>query len=150
MNKTLKLIGVIGLTLILWSCGGDTTINRGSETKEVKKQLVEYEKVGEKTDLSMNVNHKLIYYYTKDKNWGKMYDFVKTIDYKLDGFYYIVFVTDKNVEFPKGRLSGLGFSEKQSKNIVSIYKKGTLNDYSDFTTYEKNSWDSPSVEYPNK
>ena len=144
-----KYIGLLGLIVVLTlsSCGNGES---NSTKTTVENTVHQYEMVDEKVDLSMTYNQKMIFYYTDNRNWEEMYQFVNSLDYKLDGFYYIVFVDDKNVQFPNGKLSGLGFTKTQSKRIVGVYTYNNMNDYKSFSTYEKNSWDSPSIEYPSK
>lgn len=140
-NTLIKM--AICLTLI--SCGSDKTNNSGTAESN------NYIPIDSKTEPSMNLSHKMEIFVAADKNWDNIFNFISSKEITGDVMYNAVFFDDKTFAgFPTGKVSGMNFSENQSRHIVATYTKNTLNGYQSLTVFEKNKFESVPQTYQAK
>lgn len=82
-------------------------------------------------------------YLATDRDFEKMYNFLKGKKINKWIFYHAVFVDDEKFgTFSQYPITAMTFDEDQSKHIVAKYWFNTLNGNKEFSYYEKNSWES--------
>lgn len=102
-----------------------------------------YKFLKDKTEDGGTFIPKIEFYLATDKDFDKMYQFIKARKVNNGVFYHAVFVDDeKYVTFSKYPITAMTFDEEQSKHIIATYQYNTQNGYRNFTYYEKNSWES--------
>jgi len=113
------------------------------KTKAKNTEDSPYKFIKEKTESGGTIQPKIEFYYASDRNYQKMYDFIKNRKVNSGIFYHAVFVDDeKYAVFSKYPITSMTFDEDQSKHIIATYVYNTQNGYKSFTYYEKNSWES--------
>lgn len=112
---------------------------RKDETKGVSVKNASYKFISDKIELG----NKLEFYYSNNKDFEKMFEFIKNRKVNPGTIYYAVFINDESFAYPsKYPISAMSFDEKQSKHIIATYIYNTKNNFKEFTYYDKNSWDS--------
>ena len=109
------------------------------ETKGVKVKNAPYKFISDKVESG----NKLEFYFSKNKDFQKMFEFIKDRKINPGIIYYAVFIDDESYAYPsKYPVSAMSFDEKQSKHIIATYIFNAKNNFKEFTYYDKNSWDS--------
>lgn len=102
-----------------------------------------YKLLKEKKEAGGTVTPQIEFYLAQDRNYDQMYQFIKKRKVAEGIFYHAVFVDDeKYAVFSEYPITAMTFGEEQSKHIVATYVFNTNNGNREFTSYEKNSWES--------
>lgn len=87
--------------------------------------------------------NKLEFFLSEDRDFQKMYDFIKNRKVNPGVFYHCVFVDDENfARFSKYPITAMTFDDDVTRHIIAQYGYNTTNGYKNFTYYQKNKSES--------
>ncbi|MBF0106911.1 MAG: hypothetical protein HQM16_16485 [Deltaproteobacteria bacterium] len=112
-----------------------------SPRANIQPENAPYKLLKQKQEQGGTLVPQIEFYLATDRNYDRMYKFLKSKQFNEGIFYHAVFVDNaKYAEFSKYPISAMYFEETQSKHIVATYWYANGN--REFTYYEKNSWES--------
>jgi len=102
-----------------------------------------YKFLKEKKESGGTIVPQIEFYLAKDRDFDKMYKFIKNRKVNKGVFYHAVFVDDeKYAQFSKYPIISMTYDDEQSKHIIATYWHNTENGNHEFSFYEKNSFES--------
>jgi hypothetical protein len=127
----------------------DTSISTETDpSKEVVPDGDLYKFIADKTDSGGLVTNKVEIYVADDRDYKRMYEFIKSRPIGSDTLYHAHFFDDeKYAVLPEGGARSLYWDNENMKHIIAEYTRNTVNGFVEFVFYEENKYESPSKHF---
>jgi hypothetical protein len=119
------------------------TLIETDTSKEIVPDGNLYKFITDKTDSEGLVTNKVEIYVADDRNYKRMYEFIKSRKISSNTMYHAHFFDDeKYAVLPEGGARSLYWDNENMEHIIAEYTRNTINDFVEFVFYEENKYES--------